>query len=530
MKQSEKITALYCRLSREDERGGESVSIENQKMILKKYDKENKFINIRFLQDDGYSGTSFKRPGLNAMLKEIRAVKVATVIIKDQSRIGRDVLEVGLLKRTFDEHKVRLIAAGDNLDTANGYDIMSIFRDVFNEYQVAENSKKIRNVKKTQAQMGKRTNGSVPYGYISSPDDRNLLIPDTETSHVVQKIFSMYAKGARINEIVQWLEDNKISTPTELDYRRKGKSRNKRPKPNMIYTWANKTIYCILEREEYLGHTYTNKSSRQSYKSKKTVKHPKDKQFFFPNTHKPLIDEETFEIARKRATEKHRNTKLDKIDIFSGKLYCADCGNKMHTQQSRTIAKKEHSYNCGTYRNGHKGRRNCTMHYIRKAVLTELVLADFKRNMHFVNENQRHFINLAMDYGFAEAKKSLAQHQKELDKIAHRIFEIDAVFCKIYEDKALNRITEQQFVMLTSGCDKEKQILSNKTKVLEQQMTQTLNCKTDATKYIEMVKKYTNITELTYENIHNFIDKIMICETDAQTNTRKIKIQYNFTS
>ena len=316
-----KITALYCRLSHEDERAGDSTSILNQKLVLQKYADENGFFNTNFFVDDGFSGVDFARPGLNAMLNAVKAGHVSAVIIKDQSRIGRDVLEVGLLKRCFDEHGVRLIAADDGLDTAKGYDIMAMFRDVFNEWHVAETSKKIRLVKKAKAQRGERVNGEYPYGYILEAGNKNRLTPDPETAHLVQKIFELYVRGFSVGNIQKWLEENKILTAGALRYQRAGQ---KRYEGTGAYKWPTKTIYDILTRQEYLGHTITAKTHKVSYKSKKTKKNPNDERYFFPNTHEALIDTETFAQAQKRMATRHRPTRTEGIDIFSGILFCAN--------------------------------------------------------------------------------------------------------------------------------------------------------------------------------------------------------------
>jgi len=307
MVQADKITALYCRLSQEDMQNGESESIQNQKLILQKYAEQNHFFNTRFFVDDGFSGVSFERDGLQAMLKEVEAGNVATVITKDLSRLGRNYLKTGeLIEMIFPEYDVRYIAINDGVDTAKGDNEFTPLRNWFNEFYARDTSKKIRAVKQAKAQKGERVNGQVPYGYIADPNNRNHLIPDPETAYVIKQIFAMYINGDRICEIQNWLRDNKIFTPSELDYRRKGKSRHPRPNSNCIYNWPDKTLYDILSRKEYLGHTFTGKSYKVSYNSKKTKKNPEEKQYFFPNTHEPLIDEETFELAQKRASTRHR--------------------------------------------------------------------------------------------------------------------------------------------------------------------------------------------------------------------------------
>jgi DNA invertase Pin-like site-specific DNA recombinase len=506
------------------------MSIENQKMILSDYAAKNGFGNIEFFIDDGFSGVDFeRREGLALMIREVEAGRVATVITKDLSRLGRNYLRTGeLIEIIFPSHDVRYIAISDGVDTAQGDNEFMPLRNWVNEFYARDASKKIRAVKKAQAQKGQRCNGITPYGYMRCPDNKYQLIPDPETAHVVKRIFDMYAQGARITHIQDWLERNKILTIAELEYRRKGKSRHKRPAEEFIYSWPNKTIYGILARKEYLGHTYTGKSTRMSYKSRKTRKNPEEEQYFFPNTHEPLINEETFALARKRAATKHRRTKTNEVDIFSGILYCADCGHKMHFKQSSTIPERHYAYTCGNYRSSRRGERPCTMHYIRKPVISELVLVDMQRVLACVKVNEKGFVQKAMEFGRSQAQKSVEHKRRELNKATARLSEINTIFRKLYEDMALGRINSGQFDMLQGGFDEERQILQERAAALELETKNTLERKAEAGKFVQTVKKYTQIEELTYENIHDLIDKILIHETDHKTKTRKIEILYNF--
>ena len=254
-----KITALYERLSHDDERAGESVSIENQKRILEDYAQKNGFTNIRHFTDDGVRGTTFKRPGLDAMLEEIRAGNVATVIIKDQSRIGRDVVEVGLLKRTFDEYHVRFIAANDNLDTANGFDIMSIFRDVINEWYVADTSRKIKTVFKSRMEKGLRCSGAVPYGYLASKEEKGEWVIDEEATAVVRRIFRMVNDGKGVYQIADILSEEKVLCPSAY-LAAKGVGNRRNSKFEDPYRWWGTTVSYILARVEYMGHTVNFKT------------------------------------------------------------------------------------------------------------------------------------------------------------------------------------------------------------------------------------------------------------------------------
>ena len=529
MLQADKITALYCRLSQEDMQAGESESIQNQKLILQRYADEHFFLNTRFFVDDGFSGVSFEREGLQAMLREVEAGNVATVITKDLSRLGRNYLKTGeLIEIIFPEYEVRYIAINDGVDTAREDNEFTPLRNWFNEFYARDTSKKIRAVKQAKAQRGERVNGEVPYGYIADPNDRNHLIPDPETAHVVRQIFAMYVRGDRMCEIQNWLRDNEILTVGELRYRRTGRTQHPRPQQNAWYNWPDKTLYDILTRQEYLGHTITAKTYKVSYKSKKTRKNAEDKRYFFPNTHEPLIDEETFALAQKRIATRHRPTKSDEIDLFSGLLFCGDCGYKMYLQKGAGTPERKHAYTCGNYRNRARNDFLCTTHYIRKSVLKELVLADLQRIMSYVKGHEQEFIHTATECSEQAMKKALGHQRKELDKAEARLGEINLLFRKLYEDNALGRLSNEQFVFLTSGYEDEKRELTKRAAELKKEIDTAAERRADVKRFAALVRRYTEISELTYENVHEFIDRILIYELDKNTNTRKIEIFYSF--
>ena len=529
MLQADKITALYCRLSQEDMQAGESESIQNQKLILQRYADEHFFLNTRFFVDDGFSGVSFEREGLQAMLREVEAGNVATVITKDLSRLGRNYLKTGeLIEIVFPEYEVRYIAINDGVDTAREDNEFTPLRNWFNEFYARDTSKKIRAVKQAKAQRGERVNGEVPYGYIADPNDRNHLIPDPETAHVVKQIFAMYVRGDRICEIQNWLRDNEILTVGELRYRRTGRTQHPRPQLNAWYNWPEKTLYDILARQEYLGHTITAKTYKVSYKSKKTRKNAEDKRYFFPNTHEPLIDEETFELAQKRIATRHRPTKSDEIDLFSGLLFCGDCGYKMYLQKGAGTPERKHAYTCGNYRNRARNDFLCTTHYIRKSVLKELVLADLQRIMVYVKGHEQEFIRTATECNDQAMKKALFHQRKELEKAEARLSELNLLFRKLYEDNALGRLSNEQFVFLTSGYEDEKRELTKRATALKKEIDTAAERNADVKRFVALVRRYTEISELTYENVHEFIDRILVYELDKDTNTRKIEIFYSF--
>ena len=265
-----------------------------------------------------------------------------------------------------------------------------------------------------------------------------------------------------------------------------------------------------------------------SYKSKKTKKNPEEKQYFFPNTHEALIDEETFDLAQKRIATRNRPTKVDEIDIFSGLLFCGDCGYKMYLMRGAKTLERKHAYTCGNYRNRARNDFVCTTHYIRKSILSEIVLADLQRVLSYVKEHEQDFIQTANEYNAQSAKKALASQQKELDKAELRMKELNLLFRKLYEDNALGKLSDEQFAFLTSGYDDEKKTLTRRIAELTEQINAANERNTDVKRFVALVRKYTEINELTYENVHEFIDRILIHELDRENNTRKIEIFYSF--
>jgi len=525
--QSDKITALYCRLSQEDMSSGESMSIQNQKKILKEFADANHFFNTRFFVDDGFSGVSFQREGLLQMLAEVETGNVSAVIVKDLSRLGRDYLKTGeLIEIVFPENNVRFIALSDNVDSARGDEEFTGLRNWFNDFYARDTSKKIRAVKKNQAQNGKRTNGSYPYGYIPNPENRHHLVPDPETAHVVQLIFEMFTTGARMCDIRRRLFEEKHLTPYSLRLQRGrsfGNGTGEYP-----YSWNERTLYDMLARREYLGHTYTAKSHRISYKIKRKVLNDPEEQYEFLNTHKALIDEETFQTAQKRISERNRPCRDDKIDVFSGLLFCKDCQRRMYAQRGPGTPKRKSSYVCGTYRNTSKTGFKCTMHYIRKEVLEELVLVDIQRVFRYITENKAEFLAHAKAKYEKGLEKSTAKARQEYNRGKARLSELDTIFRRLYEDQIFGKITEAQFASMAGSYTEERETLTTRIAEIERLLRQSDEQKSNATAFVRIVERYEGVDELSFELLHEFIDKIFISEVDKSICTREIEILYSY--
>ena len=525
-----KITALYERLSHDDERAGESVSIENQKRILEDYAQKNGFTNIRHFTDDGVRGTTFKRPGLDAMLEEIRAGNVATVIIKDQSRIGRDVVEVGLLKRTFDEYHVRFIAANDNLDTANGFDIMSIFRDVINEWYVADTSRKIKTVFKSRMEKGLRCSGSVSYGYLASKENKGEWVIDEEAAAVVRRIFHSVVAGESIASIARALRTEKIPIPSE-HWKRIG-APVRAAKYTDPYAWSTTTISYILKRPEYTGRKVLGKTVCENYKTKSTRKTAPEEQYIFDGEIPAIVDEETWNTVQRLMGTKRRAPKRQNTpNRLTGLLYCADCGHKLTHHQPSPSKKKVYDaddyYICGNYR---QLTRDCTIHYIKTSTIEKLILTAIREVSAYVREDEKEFIRIVRDAASAGQEQTAREQKKRLRQVEKRIAELDELIRKLYEGNATGKIPDKHFNRLLVEYDTEQNALEQEAAELKEGITAQAEDGMRAQRFVSLVRRYTNFDELTAPMLNEFIEKVVVHEADKSTGDRrqKVDVYFNF--
>ena len=528
-KQAEKgkITALYERLSHDDERAGESVSIENQKRILEDYARKNGFTNIRHFTDDGVRGTTFKRPGLDAMLDEIRAGNVATVIIKDQSRIGRDVVEVGLLKRTFDEYHVRFIAANDNLDTANGFDIMSIFRDVINEWYVADTSRKIKTVFKSRMEKGLRCSRSVCYGYLASKEDKHEWIIDEEAAAIVRRIFHSVLAGESIASISRAFRAEQIPIPSE-HWKRIG-APVRAAKYADPYAWSVTTISSILKRPEYMGRKILGKTVCENYKTKSTRKTAPEEQYVFDGAIPAIVDEETWHtVQRLRETVRRAPKRKAAPTRLTGLLYCADCGAKL-THRYNLVQGKwiEDAFICSNYR---KLTRDCSMHHIPTQKIEAAILAAIQRVSWYVQNNEAEFIERVREASDLRQEEAVKECKQRLSKAQRRHKELDGLVKKLYEGNATGKIPDKHFTRLLTEYDEEQAGLEAAIGEWQEQLDTWNADRLNTDKFIELAKRYTDFTELTTPMLNEFIEKIIVHEGKGSGNDRRqrIDIYLNF--
>lgn len=504
-KQSEKITALYCRLSRDDEQEGASGSIKNQQSILEKYAKDNGFPNPRVFLDDGWSGTTFARPAFTEIMELAEKGLIGTLIVKDHSRLGRNRLVVGqLLEEGFDSLGVRYIAIMDNIDTAKGISDLVPMQDLFNEWHAKNTSQKVRNVFKNKGMSGVPLTTNPPFGYMKNPDNKKEWMIDEEAAKVVRKIFALCVDGFGPTQIAKKLKADKVMTPTEYW---NSIGRNCSKPPERPFNWCSDTVASILSKQEYCGDTVNFRSTTKSFKNKTKIERPQEEWKIFPNTHPAIIEREIFELMQELRQHRRRPTKSGIVSPFSGLLYCADCGERLYYSVTNNYKREQAYFFCSAYR---KNSEVCSAHYIREKVVTETVLESMRRILLNVQAFEKEFARKQMECYSEDKKKELAQKRRELNKAKKRIAEIDSLIQKIYEDNANGKLSDERYATLSMSYEEEQQRL--KADVPE--MESYLETETDKTeslqKFIDKVKKITELKELTPELIHEFIDRIIV--------------------
>ena len=503
--QSEKITALYCRLSRDDEQEGASGSIKNQQSILEKYAKDNGFPNPRVFIDDGWSGTTFARPAFTEIMEFAEKGLIGTLIVKDHSRLGRNRLVVGqLLEEGFDSLGVRYIAIMDNIDTAKGISDLVPMQDLFNEWHAKNTSQKVRNVFKNKGMSGVPLTTNPPFGYMKNPDNKKEWIIDEEAAKVVRRIFALCVDGFGPTQIAKKLKADKVMTPTEYW---NSIGRNCGKPPERPFNWCSATVADILAKQEYCGDTVNFRSTTKSFKNKTKIERPQEEWKIFPNTHPAIIEREVFELVQELRQHRRRPTKSGIVSPFSGLLYCADCGEKLYYSVTNNYKREQAYFFCSAYR---KNSEVCSAHYIREKVVTETVLESMRRILLNVQAFEKEFARKQMECYSEDKKKELARKRRELNKAKKRIAEIDSLIQKIYEDNANGKLSDERYATLSMSYEEEQQRL--KADIPE--MESYLETETDKTeslqKFIDKVKKITELKELTPELIHEFIDRIIV--------------------
>ena len=524
-----KITALYCRLSQEDALAGESNSISNQKSMLLTYAKEHRFPNPTFFVDDGYSGTNFDRPGFQAMLDEIVAGNVAVCITKDLSRLGRNSSLTGLYTNfTFPEHGVRYIAINDDFDTSDPNSVNNDFAGIknwFNEFYARDTSRKIRAVTKAKGEKGVPLTTNIPYGYKKDPDNQKHWVIDEEAAQVVKRIFDMCMEGRGPSQIANQLTAEKVLNPTA--YKSKEGITTRTSTSANPYHWNSSTVVHVLERREYTGCIVNFKTYTNSIWDKKQRQNPEEKQAVFENTHKAIIDESVFEKVQIIRQNRHRKTKTGKSSMFSGMLYCSDCGEKMYFCASNNSKFEQSFFECSVH---HKHRDKCKVHFIRSIVLEDLVQTHMNAVVSYIIRYEQHFRRVMTEKLQVESEEKLRVWKKQFLQNEKRIAELDRLFIKIYEDNAKGTLSDEKFEMMSQRYEEEQSQLKLELvtlqKNIEVQEQQTENLE----KFIQLASKYADGVPLTPYALRELVKKIYVSAADKSSGKRKqsISIEYDF--
>ena len=524
-KQSDKrITALYARLSRDDEKEGVSGSIQNQKVILEKFAKDNKLPNPRFFYDDGFSGVTFTRPAFMEMMELAEQGLIGTIVVKDHSRLGRNRLVVGqLLEEDFVRLDIRYIAIMDNIDTAKGISDLVPMQDLFNEWHAKNTSDKVRKVMQSKGMSGKPLTTNPPFGYMKNPDNKDEWIVDEPAAKIVRKIFDLCVSGLGPTQIAKRLKAEKVLTPTEY-WNSIGRKCSK--PPAIPYGWVADTVSGILDKQEYCGDTVNFRTTSKSFKLKKRLDRPQEDWHIFPNTHPAIIDQKTFALVRELRQHRRRPTKSGIVSMFSGLLYCADCGEKLYYSVTNNYKREQAYFFCSAYR---KNSDICSAHYIREKVVEQLVLESMQRVLWYVQSYEKLFAQRQLEEFGEKQKKELAEKRRELDKAKLRVREIDGIIQKLYEDNATGKISDERFATMSVSLENEQSELKDRIPALENEL-ENAKIKTEGLqRFIDKAKQVTRLESLTPELVHEFIEKIVVSAPEYKDGKRcqKVEIYYN---
>ncbi len=532
-KQTTYNAGIYVRLSQEDMRVGESLSIENQKLILTKYVAEQGWNIVDTYVDDGYSGTDFNRPAVTRLLDDAKMGKINLIIVKDLSRFGRNYIQVGqYIDYIFPTYNIRFIALNDNVDTLNAnstaMDMMPIM-NVFNEWHAANTSKKIKAVIEANCKAGKYRATNAPYGYVKGNDENRLPVPDEPAASIVRRMFEMRSQGISPRHIADMLNEEKILTPSDYLYSKQGK-----PNPRKTtHLWCAERVRKMLQNPTYLGHLVQMRTTTVSHKNHKLIKRDEEDMVVIKNTHEPLVSQEMWDKCREmdNSVSQGKRDKHGEIMPLSGLMYCADCGEKMRLGWNNTTtgSKKKprkylrHNYQCGAY--SRYGKFYCTSHHIKMKDINAIVLADIRMMSTLVVEDEE-----KARQQFLAQKEQINSHQIEMEQKRlrdgkYRLEELRKLIPSIYEDKVLGKIPEDVCVNLLEKYQAEQKELSEELSELEAKLSAVKQDKDDVEEFIRRLKKYTDVQELTREMALELIEYVTIDEYSADR-PRDIHIYY----
>ena len=529
MRNVEKITALYERLSRDDELEGESNSIVNQKKILEEYASKNNLTNIIHFTDDGISGTQFDRPGFMEMMNGVNTGNIGCIIVKDMSRLGRDYLKVGQCMEILRQKGVRLIAINDNVDSFYREDDFTPFRNIMNEWYARDTSRKIQSTFRSKGESGKHTASTPPYGYIKDEKDKDKWVVDEKAAEIVRRIFNLTMDGAGPYKIAKILEADKIDIPA-YHQQKMGYGLHQSKNFEYPYRWCSSTIASILKKKEYLGHT-VNFKTRKHFKDKKSKYVSEDNWLIFENTHEAIIDQETFDnVQRIRGNVKRYPDGWGEYHPLTGLMYCADCGSKMYVHRTNNY-KNIPYYVCSNYKKVPCGTLCPSAHRIKAEVVLNLIQETLKDIKNYLDEDNEAFIHSIQNEMEEKEKAHIEKKKIRLTESQNRLQELERLMCRIYEDMILNKIPNNRYEILNNQYETEQLTLSKEIKDLELVISRYEKETDKARKFISLISRYENFDNLTNTMINEFVKKIIIHERDrkgSQTSKQKIEIYFNF--
>ena len=528
MRRNERITALYERLSRDDDQQGESNSISNQKSYLEDTATRNGHTNLRHFTDDGVSGSRFDRPGFMAMLEEVEKGNVDCSYVKDMSRIGRDYLKVGQIMELLRQKGVRLIAVNDGVDSFRGEDDFTPFRNIMNEYYLRDTSRKIKSVFQAKGKTGKHLTGTVIYGYLWN-EARDKWLVDPEAAEIVKRIFAMTIDGYGPYQIAKKLSEDRILIPSAyLAQHDEGVNKNKTFKD--VYGWGSSSVVEILKKREYLGHT-VNFKTRKHFKDKKSHYVPEDEWTIFENTHEAIIDQQTFDLVQKiRGNVRRYPDGWGEVAPLTGLMYCADCGGKMYVHRTNN-GKRISQYTCSRYTKIPCGTLCKTQHRINEDVVLFLVSDMLKAIAEYAKLDRTEFVRVVREAHSGRQTKEIRKQRTRLATAKQRLSELETLLCKIYEDNALGKLSDSRYQTLGAQYDSEQANLTAEVSALEKAIQSYENHEKDADRFIALIDKYESFDNLTIAMLNEFIEKILVHERDrkgSRETTQEVEIYFNF--
>ena len=525
---------IYCRLSNDDERDGESVSIENQKLLLQRYVREQGWNEIDVYIDDGYSGTNFQRPGVQRLIADAKAGRINVILVKDLSRFGRNYIEFGqYTDYLFPSIGCRFIALNNGIDTMknDGSTDVMCFLNLFNEFYSRDTSKKVKAVKKACAENGKYMGTHPPYGYKRDPLDKHHFIIDEETAPLVRRMFAMRASGTTFRKIATTLNAEGIQPPGELYYQRQGRSDPRR----VNHLWNESTVKVMLRNEAYIGNMVQGKCGTLSYKSKKLVSKPKEDWIRVEGTHEPIISREIWDtvVAIDQKRVRKSNTADGVRSIFTGLVYCADCGFKMRNQVERFTYRdgrpgRYSSFMCGNY--SRSGKSACTIHTIYEDALKQLVLADIREKAQYAEYDRDRLLAQIIRMKDKELHSRTASYAQELKAVSARVSELERLMQNLYEDKCTGVVPQTVFQTLMKKYEAERAQKAAAVPELEQKVRAQMENRHDADSWSEIIRRYTDITDLDETILFELVDRIEVGEAKkcGKTRIQDVKVFYRY--